>query len=328
MRRDVAQAYDSFCQFFNKLRADEKANLPGLALDMLWEHFRQWHGSIFDLTDKVGNAEDPGDGLLYGPEHIDRANAFLRLLHQAWSNMEDSPHFPPPKILLKMGRICLILAGMGQLQLFEDFLHNGICDDDLHLSRDQLLHVLQDQHADYMGTFLSEQYRAKPRSWDEGHHAKMEDEEPLPLKQVMSYKNGSYGAVFKVEDLDGTHYALKRQISGQIDSNNARARRHLKDEAERLKRLQHKHVVRLVKSYERAESYGLLLSPAATTDLNGLLSRFHKNKFNTSKGCPDQKWMWPIFLNAFGCLSQVLLILTEGTFATKILSLKHLVRAS
>ena len=305
VRRDVAQPYEDFCQFFDTVKADEKINLRRSALDKLWEHFCQWHALTLDLRGKVGSAEDPGDGLLYRDEHVNRANALLKDLHQAWSNMEDCTLHPPPEKLRKMGRICLILAGMGQLQLFEDFLDNGICDDDLQLSRDQLLHILRDQHAPYIGIFLSEQYRAKPRPWNEGDHAKMEDEEPLPFKYGKPYKKGSYGIVTKVEDIfTKKPYALKQQIVSSTDSNNASARKHLRDEAERLKGLNHKHIVRLVKSYERAESYGLLLAPAATTDLVGLLGRYHKNNFNTTGNCSDQEWLRPIFLNAFGCLSQ------------------------
>ena len=301
---NVAQPYDSFSQFFNKLRTEDKVHLLDSALTVFWQHFCPWHASKWDLENNVGNQQDPGDGQLYGSEDIDRANAFLRHLHQAWSNMEDSALYPPPDNLLYMGRICLILAGMRQLQLLQHFLLNRICDNDLHLSRDQLLGILQGQHAVYVGTFLSEQYRAQPRSWDRGHHAKMEDVEPLPLTEIKSYNNGSYGMVLKVKDIDGKEYALKKQKPSSVYSNNVRARKHLKDELDRLRGLEHKHVIQLVKSYERADLYGLVLTPAATTDLVYLLLRYRKNNFNHIIGCQDQKWLRPIFLTAFGCLSQ------------------------
>lgn len=305
MRRDVIQPYRNFCQLFEKLKTEEKENIRSLALEKLWEHFRQWRDPIPDLDGKVGNAEDPGDGLLYRPEHINRANALLKDLYQAWTNMKNDLSCPPPERLPKMGMICLVLTGMGQQQLLEDFLDSEICDDNLHLSEAQLKQVLRDQHLGYVGTFLSEQYRAKPRLWDEGHHAEMEDEEPLPLVYDKPYKKGSYGIVVRVCDpVSGTLYALKQQIISSVESKNAHAKKHLKDETERLKGLQHKHVIRLVKSYERADSYGLLLAPAATSDLVGLLDRFHKNKFSAREGCPDQTWLRPIVLTAFGCLSQ------------------------
>lgn len=305
VRRDVTKPYHKFCQFFDKLKTEEKGDIRNIALGKLWEQFRQWHDALPDLNGKIGNVEDPGDGLLYGADHVDRANALLKDMHQAWTNMDDSPSYPPPEKLTKMGRICLILTGMGQQQLLEDFLDGGICDDDLHLGKDRLQRVLREDHLDYVGTFLSEQYRAKSRLWSEGDHAKMEDEEPLPLVYGKPYKKGSYGMVTKVKDSDsGAVYALKQQIVGSVESRNARAKKHLEDEMKRLRGLHHKHIVRLVKSYERADSYGLLLEPAATGDLLGLLDRFHKNRFCAVKGCSDRTWLRPIFLTAFGCLSQ------------------------
>lgn len=309
VRRNFNQPYNSFHQFFNKLKIEEKGNILCLALEALWEQFRD---PIPDLDGKVGNAEDPGDGLLYGLEQIDRANALLKDLHQAWTNMEDYSSYPPPEKLPRMGMICLILMGMRQQRLLEDFLNSGICDDDLHLSRAELQRVLPDQHPDCAGTFLSEQYRAKPRAWDDGHHVKMEDEEPLPLKHVRAYKQGSYGHVSRVYDaVSGKHYALKEQVLHSRESDNAKARRHLKNEIEPLRRLKHRHVIRLAKSYERATSYGLLIAPAASCDLNGFLNRFHKNKYLAQQRCYDQEWMRPIILTAFGCLSQGLAYIHE-----------------
>ena len=273
VRRNVDQPYHSFCQFFEELKIEEKENILYLALEALWGQFRD---PIPDLYGKDGNAEDLGDGVLYGLEHINRANALLKDLHQAWTNMEDYSSYPPPEKLPRMGMICLILMGMRQQRLLEDFLKSGICDDDLHLNRAQLQHVLRDQHRDCAGTFLSEQYRAKPRAWDDGRHVEMEDEEPLPLKHVRPYNQGSYGNVSKVCDaVSGKHYALKEQVLHSREPDNAKARRHLKNEIEPLRRLKHRHVVRLVNSYERAASFGLVIAPAASCDLNGLLNRFH-----------------------------------------------------
>lgn len=298
---ELAEPYLEFCQFFEELKTEEKGNICHLALEKLWKHFRD---PIPDLDDRIEDAQDPGDGLLYGPEDINRANWLLKDLHQAWTNRDDDL-YPPPENLCKMGMICLVLVGMKQQQLLEDFLDSRVCDDDLHLSRARLQQILRKEHLEYVGTFLSEQYRAKPRVWDEGHHAKLEDKEPLPLEHGRPYKMGSYGIVIRVRDpVSGTLYALKKQIVSPVESENARARTHLKDETQRLHRLQHKHVIRLVKSYERANSYGLLLAPAATSDLLGLFNRFHKNKWCAPEQCLDQTWLRPIFLTAFGCLSQ------------------------
>ena len=300
-RRKAEQPYLNFRYFFERLKTEEKENIRSLALQKLWELFPD---PIPGLDEKVGNVEDPGDGLLYAHEHINRANALLKDLHQVWTSMESYSLHPPPEELPKMGMICLILTGMRQQRLLEDFLDSKICDDHLHLSRVQLQQFLRIQHHDYLGTFLSEQYRAKPRLWNEGH-VKMEDEEPLPLIYGKPYKKGSYGIVTRVHDpFSNKLYALKQQIIGSVESHNARARKHLKNEKERLRGLEHNHVIKLVKSYERAGAYGLLLTPAATADLVRLLERFHMNRFCAPERCTDQVWLRPIFLNAFGCLSQ------------------------
>ena len=309
VRRVVDQPYESFCQFFNKLKIEEKENIRYLALEAFWSHFGD---PIPDLDGKVGNAEDPGDGLLYGVEHIDRANGLLKDLHQAWTNMEDYSSYPPPEKLPRMGMISLILMGMRQQRLLEDFLNSGICDDDLHLSRARLEEVLRDQDLDCAGTFLSEQYRAKPREWDDGHHVKMEDDEPLPFKHIKLYHPGSYGNVSKVCDVvSGKYYALKQQVIHSREADAAKASRHLKNEIESLRRLKHRHVISLEKSYERADSYWLLIAPAASCNLDGLLKRFHKNKYLARKRCFDQEWLRPIILTAFGCLSQGLAYIHE-----------------
>ena len=305
VHRDVNKPYHNFCQFFAGLKAEEKGDIRQLALEQLWGQFGQLPDPILDLGNKVGNPADPGDGILYEQEHINLAERLLKDLHQAWVLTEHNSSYPPPAKLPKMGMICLILTGMRQQPLLEDFLNSEICDDDLHLNRAQLQDILRKQPLDCVGTFLSEQYRAKPRPWNEGHHAKMEDEEPLPLKYELHYKNGSYGNVTRVRDpFSDTLYALKKQINVSAESRNVCARRHLKDEMERLKGLKHKHVIKLVKSYERADSYGLLLAPAADCDLVGLFDRFRRNRPYARLKCADQTWLRPQFLTAFGCLSK------------------------
>lgn len=49
--------------------------------------------------------------------------------------------------------------------------------------------------------------------------------------------------------------------------------------------------------------FGILLKPAATSDLERLILRYYDNKFDASQDCKPRKWLRPIFLNAFGCLS-------------------------
>lgn len=70
-----------------------------------------------------------------------------------------------------------------------------------------------------------------------------------------------------------------------------------------MKKLKHFHVIRFVKSYQRGNKFGVLLTPAATTDLQRLLLRYKKNDKNAS-GQSDRLGLREIIFTAFGCLSQ------------------------
>ena len=48
----------------------------------------------------------------------------------------------------------------------------------------------------------------------------------------------------------------------------------------------------------------MILKPAATTDLERLISKSPGNKFNTTYECKNRDWVGPILMNAFGCLSE------------------------
>ncbi|KAI4271097.1 MAG: hypothetical protein L6R35_006566 [Caloplaca aegaea] len=294
------QPYTAFVQFFNGLPLDETPDIRSSALQQLWRHFPHWE----ELDGKVGNAEDPGDGLLYNDAWIAKAKSVLRDLHQAWSANLDPAQFPLPK-LPEMVKICVILTGMQQQHLLEDFLENNVVDKDLPIERPVVQEILKNGHGDYASLFCTEQRRMVPRKWDEGQHLEFEEEEPLPLEPGRELNAGSYGAVIVVHDpFSKAQYARKQQHTNVEEHENEAARRHLEVETERLKNLRHRHVVHLVKSYRRGRAYGILLRPAAHTDLERLILRFHENKFDTNRNCRHREWIRPVFMNAFGCLSK------------------------
>lgn len=70
----------------------------------------------------AGNAEGPGDWILYDEEEVDRAKAILQGLHQAWCSIEVSSLCPAPPELPNMAKICIVLAGMRRLDLLKYFL--------------------------------------------------------------------------------------------------------------------------------------------------------------------------------------------------------------
>ncbi len=165
--------------------------------------------------------------------------------------------------------------------------------------------MLAKENKEYAALFSTEQYRAVTRTWDEGHHLEIEEEEPLPLEFAGEYNEGSYGKVVMVKDSHtGALYARKQQRTSAEAQENAAYRKHLKVETERLRNLRHNHVVQLVKTYQRGRVYAMILKPAATTDLERLILRYPGNKFDTTYQCRTREWVGPILMYAFGCLSE------------------------
>ncbi|KAL8833348.1 MAG: hypothetical protein Q9176_008025 [Flavoplaca citrina] len=296
----TTQPYNAFIHFFTGLQANTTTDVRSSALQELWNHFPRWE----KLHGKVGNAEDPGDGLLYDEDRIAKAKSILEDLQKAWSIQLDCTTFPPPS-LPAMAKICLILTGMQQQHLLEDFLEHQIIDEDLPMEKPKVQEVLQNGHANYVSLFYTEQRRVVPRQWDEGQHLELEEEEPLPLVIGRDLNSGSYGTVKVVDDpISNTTYAGKLQRTSNESHENEAAGRHLEVETQRLKSLRHLHVVHLVKSYRRGRAYGILLRPVAHTDLERLIVRYHENKFDTTRNCMHSEWLRPVFENAFGCLSR------------------------
>ncbi|KAL8916481.1 MAG: hypothetical protein Q9172_006291 [Xanthocarpia lactea] len=294
------QSSNAFSDFFNNLQAIDPQDVRSDALEMLWRFFPESR-----VRRDVGTAEDPGDGILYNENEVDEGKAILQRLHQAWCSIEDSVMCPAPPELPNMAKICLVLRGMQRPGLLKDFLDKKVLDDHLPMERHKIEEVLAKENKEYAAIFSTEQYRAVTRTWDEGHHLEIEEEEPLPLEFVREYNEGSYGKVVMVKDsLTGAFYARKEQRTSAEAQENAAYRKHLKEETQRLRNLRHNHVVQLVKTYQRGRVYGMILKPAATTDLERLILRYPDNKFDTTWQCKTRDWLRPVLLYAFGCLSK------------------------
>ena len=98
----------------------------------------------------------------------------------------------------------------------------------------------------------------------------------------------------------GAFNDCKEQIS-------AEARAHLLREIARLKKLGHRHIVQFVKSYQRGDRYGILLKPAATTDLKKL-DRYRRKGLDYNEDARNRRRdrivLKPVLLTAFGYLSR------------------------
>lgn len=290
------KSYHVFAATLGKLSEVEREWISFGTYHLLWENFP----TGLDLEDNVGNSDDPGDGKVYDARSIDEVQHTLKAFYEAWS--EVSINARRVGKIPEMAKICLILRGMKQERLLDCFCKYSVDDKHLPFEPENLKLIFDHDDAFHAETFCTEQYRAISRTWNDGEHIEVADAEPFPLIYISEYGKGSYGSVRKHRHaFTNVYYACKEQIS-------VGARAHLLREIARLKKLEHRHIVQFVKSYQRGDRYGILLKPAATTDLKKLLDRYRRNGFGYDKNAGDRQRdrtvLKPVLLTAFGCLSQ------------------------
>ena len=301
------KSYHVFIKAIGQMSEAERRSTAFGTYRPLWESFP----SRLNLKGNVGNADDPGDGKIYDQESIHQVKDTLKAFYDAWSEATIKANGANPmspntlrnvRKVPEMAKICLVLRGMKQERLLDYFCDYSKDDKSLPLKEETIRDIFAPDDADHAKTFSTEQYRAVCRTWNDGEHISIAEEEPLPLNFLKEYGKGSYGSVTEKKHVfTGAHYACKEQISGE-------ARNHLLREIARLSKLGHRHIVQFVKSYQRGNSYGILLQPAATTDLKKLLDRYRRNGFDYDRDHGDRRRdrvvLKPILLTVFGCLSR------------------------
>ena len=301
------KSYPVFFQAIRRMSEAERRSTRFGTYSLLWEQFPL----RLDLDGNVGNAESPGDGKIYDEESIEQTRQILKAFYDAWSDatiQANGANPTSPDTMRKVGKIpemakiCLVLRGMKQERLLDCFCDESKDDKHLPLRFETIRNMFASDDAYYAKTFSTEQYRAVCRTWNDEGHITIDEEEPLPLETVKEYGKGSYGSVTERKHVfTNTFYACKEQISDG-------ARAHLLREIARLSKLRHRHIVQFVKSYQRGRNYGILLKPAATTDLQKLLDRYRKNGLDYDRDSGDRRRdrvvYKPILLTVFGCLSR------------------------
>ncbi|KAG8525726.1 uncharacterized protein KY384_000486 [Bacidia gigantensis] len=292
----------SFLEDLRNVSDRNEVDAQSSILRILWGHLPHWTA----IEGLVGNAEDPGDGFIYDQQYINKTYSILTNLGRAWEAVKPSGAPEPPCCLQKMSRICLVLRGIGQFQLLLDFVKSGCTDDSMPFDEQQLLGILEGPNVRFLSVLLSEQYRAKPREWPIGSNVTFREEEPMPLVLDREISvTGSFGSISRVKDLvTGVLYVRKVQRTGPDERFAKESLRHVQHEIKVLKHLHHRHIIELVKTYQRGSALGLIIKPAATTDLMGLLKRYKRDKFDAQYACRDSIWLRPVMLTAFGCLSR------------------------
>ena len=298
VRQGRSKSYAIFKKELEWMSLQERQIIRFGALPWLWKEFPK----LPALDGKVGNPDDPGDGLIYNDSYVSKATTILKEFYDAWSETAIQTYPPLPRVrhITCMAKICLTLCGMKQERLVDYFCESQKADVHLPVSvetAEQILH----QDREHAATFATEQYRVVRRVWKNGCHIEIPEEEPLPLSFEKVYGSGSYASVQRRRDVfEPVVYAVKEQYTDD-------ARSHLQREVKQLKKVNHRHIVQFVKSYQRGSTLGLLIQPAATTDLEKLLDRYRKNHKDYQKDTEEQRnarvLLRPVMLTAFGCLS-------------------------
>jgi serine/threonine protein kinase len=239
---------------------------------------------------------DRKDGIVIEGIHKDQARTVLGIFCDAWleatARVEDAPKF---NRIRRMGTIVMILWVIRKPGFLDRFIHYGVDDSSLPFSPSMLRNIFPERNARDADHFEAEQYRAMPRRWPAGTHIDISVDEPLPFQVLQTYPPGHYTSVDRVYDVF-RDCSFARKIRKDVYN----APEHMDTEIARLKELwedgQDHHIIRYVKTYQRGDEFGALFTPAATTNLMSLLSRYCNQT-------ADRQQLRPILLRAFGCLS-------------------------
>lgn len=244
---------------------------------------------IWDYVPRPSNmvewAKGCGDGEMFLEPDIATVEANLR---NTWQEANLGANLvPDPGRLEHLKLTCLILKSLdmngGQLC---SLLKRGYDDDRLPLTPEELEGAIEKVDAD---RFLVQQHRARPRRWHDSEHLILGPSEPLPLRFVrLPTHQGSYSKVEIVEDcFTKRQYVKKYHL--KTDS-----KRSLQKEKGIFQQLNHYHIVRFAKSFERPPDWGMLLWPVADGDLSDFIHDAYVE---------PGKYQRCDFLKVFGCLS-------------------------
>jgi serine/threonine protein kinase len=239
---------------------------------------------------------DRKDGIIIEDIHKDQARTVLGIFCDAWleatARVEDGQKF---NRIRRMGTIVMILWVIRKPNHLDRFIHYGVDDSSLPFSPNMLRNIFPERNEDDANHFEAEQYRAMPRPWPAGTHIDISVDEPLPFQVLQTYPPGHYTSVDRIYDV-----FRDRSFARKIRKDVYNAPEHMETEITRLKELwedgKDHHIIRYVKTYQRGDEFGALFTPAATTNLMSLLSRYCQQ-------AADRQQLKPVLFRAFGCLS-------------------------
>ncbi|KAE9366240.1 kinase-like protein [Stipitochalara longipes BDJ] len=240
---------------------------------------------------------DCADGVILEDTDVQTTQIFLKRFEEGWRKLQfrSDNLIPNPDKLHLLTKTCLILKALGMTgQQLVRLLEKGYDDNSLPLTKDDL------KTTDIAGieaeSFLIQQYRACRRCLNDSNHLKLGNFEPLPLKRCPDKTQPHKGSFSYVEIVKDVFPPRDTYLKKWHDD--PRFKNHLQQEKDILQRLNHDHIVKFVKSFERSRDWGMLLSPVADMDLSNYINKC----FDRDPSGPNPQERIN-FLKIFGCLS-------------------------
>ena len=202
----------------------------------------------------------------------------------------------------KFPRTYIILRIIGQIDVLESLISSGFSDYWFPVTERSLPGCLLPS---VRAAVVSMQRLILTKSMDlekseRGQHCYFKQGESLPFEQKRILGNGGFGQVDKVLSLISFKEYARKRVLRSVAFRGPR-KEHMKQfiaEIQILKRLEHRHIVKLIGSYTDPKYIGLIMSPVADMDLRAYLTR------TTASNHPELR----IF---FGCLATALEFLHE-----------------
>ncbi|CAN9081049.1 unnamed protein product [Alternaria alternata] len=209
----------------------------------------------------------------------------------------------------RIPRIYTTLRLINELEVIDAFLSCGITDLSLPFGQRTLPGQLKDQSSRVR--FLDVQSRLLTKALDiekeKSKHRHFSNPDDLPFKKIAELGKGGYGFVDKVlSTVSHREYARKLIPRGRTFRQDRDVLRDFENELQVLKKLSHRHIVRLIGSYTDPHYVGVLMDPVADCNLKVLLSAHPLS--------PDARSLLRTF---YGCLASAVRYLHENKLRHK-----------
>jgi serine/threonine protein kinase len=209
----------------------------------------------------------------------------------------------------KIPRIYSILRIIGQIQIIDSFLVDGLSDLWLPFTFKTLPEALKDpsSRVDFLEAQNLVLSKALDLEREDGKHRHFSKEADIPFTKIAELGKGGFGYVDRVlSTISYKEYARKLIPRGRTFKKDQTVLRDFERELANLKRLSHPHIIELVGSYTDPRFVGIIMSPVADCNLREFLDASPLSAENLS-----------LLRTFFGCLTAALCYLHENRIRHK-----------